>query len=59
MLKNELKEKAELLIKEFEMVLSKSSLPGPFKSALTKPELALLTTFIMWYLNHSAVQPKE
>jgi hypothetical protein len=45
---NELKEEAEKLISQFEADLLKSSLPGPFKASLTRPERALLLTFILW-----------
>ena len=52
---NELKEEAEKLVSQFEAELLKSSLPGPFKSALTRPERALLLTFILW----RTVQPPK
>lgn len=49
---NELKEEAEKLVSQFEIDLSRSSLPGPFKASLTRPEKALLLTFILWQKDH-------
>jgi hypothetical protein len=53
---NELKEEAEKLIDQFQDDLLKSSLPGPFKASLTRPERALLLTFILW---RTVQPPKE